>query len=155
MAVLLTLPPYGFSSAQAGLLGLSAIVGILCASTIGQHTRLHGFARNNTFYTFPFSEFLGSFIMIPLDVERSRLRFGYYSTNTETAAVTESCMKRMNEDLGPEDIALNLSVQKGPHSLGYDQGRYMIDAQRSNESEHLVHHFHRLVFNVIHVPSAI
>jgi len=30
----------------------------------------------------------------------------------------------------------------------------MIDAQRSNESEHLVHHFHRLVFNGIHGPSA-
>ncbi|PQA95529.1 MFS transporter, partial [Pseudomonas fluorescens] len=42
MAALLALPPYGFSSAQAGLLGLSAIVGILCASTIGQHTRSHG-----------------------------------------------------------------------------------------------------------------
>ncbi|WP_025858297.1 MFS transporter [Pseudomonas sp. CHM02] len=42
MAALLALPPYGFSSAQAGLLGLSAIVGILCASTIGQQTRRHG-----------------------------------------------------------------------------------------------------------------
>lgn len=42
MAALLALPPYGFSSAQAGLLGLSAIVGILCASTIGQYTRRHG-----------------------------------------------------------------------------------------------------------------
>ncbi|KQV11940.1 hypothetical protein ASC74_30405 [Pseudomonas sp. Root329] len=92
--------------------------------------------------------------MIPLDAERSLLRFGYYSTNTESAAVTESCMKWMNEDLGPEDIALNISVQKGLHSLEYDQGHYMIDAQRSNESEHLVHHFHRLVFNGIHGPTA-
>jgi choline monooxygenase len=30
----------------------------------------------------------------------------------------------------------------------------MIDAERSNESEHLVHHFHRLVFNGIHGLSA-
>ncbi len=42
MAALLALPPYGFSSAQAGLLGLSAIVGILCASSIGEQTRRHG-----------------------------------------------------------------------------------------------------------------
>lgn len=41
MAALLALPPYGFSSAQAGLLGLSAIVGILCASSIGRQTRRH------------------------------------------------------------------------------------------------------------------
>ncbi|MFU2328909.1 aromatic ring-hydroxylating oxygenase subunit alpha [Pseudomonas sp. NFX98] len=112
-----------------------------------------GMWPNNTFYTFPFSEFLGSFIMIPLDAERSLLRFGYYSNNAETAAVSQSCMKWMNDDLGPEDIALNISVQKGLHSMGYNQGRYMIDAQRSNESEHLVHHFHRLVFNGIHRSS--
>jgi carnitine monooxygenase subunit len=41
-------------------------------------------------------------------------------------------------------------VQKGLHSVGYNQGRYVIDADRSNESEHLVHHFHTLVHNGIH-----
>lgn len=56
----------------------------------------------------------------------------------------------MNTDLGPEDIALNISVQKGLHSVGYNQGRYVIDADRSNESEHLVHHFHTLVHSGIH-----
>ncbi|MCO6055072.1 aromatic ring-hydroxylating dioxygenase subunit alpha [Pseudomonas sp. MOB-449] len=109
-----------------------------------------GMWPNNTFYTFPFSEFLGTFIMIPLDAERSLLRFGYYSSNEETAEVSKACMRWMNDELGPEDIELNITVQKGLHSLGYDQGRYMIDAQRSNESEHLVHHFHRLVFQGIH-----
>lgn len=109
-----------------------------------------GMWPNNTFYTFPFSEFLGTFIMIPLDAERSLLRFGYYSANEQTAEVSKACMRWMNEELGPEDIALNISVQKGLHSMGYDQGRYMIDAERSNESEHLVHHFHRLVFQGIH-----
>jgi choline monooxygenase len=34
--------------------------------------------------------------------------------------------------------------------MGYDQGRYMIDAERSNESEHLVHHFHTLVYRALH-----
>lgn len=109
-----------------------------------------GLWPNNTFYTFPFSEFLGTFIMIPLDAERSLLRFGYYSANEQTAEVSKACMRWMNEELGPEDISLNISVQKGLHSMGYDQGRYMIDAERSNESEHLVHHFHRLVFQGIH-----
>jgi choline monooxygenase len=113
-----------------------------------------GLWPNNTFYTFPYSEFLGTFMMIPLDAERSLLRFGYYSTNEQTAEVSKACMRWMNEDLGPEDIALNISVQKGLHSQGYNQGRYMIDAQRSNESEHLVHHFHSLVFNGIHGQPA-
>ena len=51
----------------------------------------------------------------------------------------------MNEELGPEDIQLNVTTQKGLRSFGYDQGRYLVDAERSNESEHLVHHFHSLV----------
>lgn len=41
MAALLAQPPYGFSSAQAGLVGLSAIVGIVCSSSIGRQTRRH------------------------------------------------------------------------------------------------------------------
>ncbi len=59
-------------------------------------------------------------------------------------------MRWMDEKLGPEDIDLNISVQKGLRSMGYDQGRYMIDEERSNESEHLVHHFHQLVYRALY-----
>lgn len=113
-----------------------------------------GMWPNNTLYTFPYSQFIGTFIMIPLDAERSLLRFGYYSAHDEVPAVTTECMRWMNEELGPEDIELNVTVQKGLHSIGYDQGRYMIDATRSNESEHLVHHFHKLVFQALHGAQA-
>lgn len=42
MAALLAQPPYGYSSAQAGLFGLSAIAGILAASFLGRLTQQHG-----------------------------------------------------------------------------------------------------------------
>jgi predicted MFS family arabinose efflux permease len=42
MAALLAQPPYGYSSAQAGLFGLSAIAGILAASYLGRLTQQHG-----------------------------------------------------------------------------------------------------------------
>ncbi|HIH2748038.1 aromatic ring-hydroxylating dioxygenase subunit alpha [Burkholderia aenigmatica] len=109
-----------------------------------------GIWPHNTFYTFPYSEFLATFLIIPLEPEKTLLRFGYYSTHDAVPAVTKACMDWMNTDLGPEDIRLNISVQKGLHSVGYNQGRYVIDAQRSNESEHLVHHFHTLVHDGIH-----
>ncbi len=109
-----------------------------------------GLWPHNTFYTFPFSECLGTFLMIPLGPEKSLLRFGYYSAHETLPEVTQACMRWMNEDLGPEDIELNVAVQRGLRSRGYDQGRYMIDAERSNESEHLVHHFHTLVHGHIH-----
>ncbi len=109
-----------------------------------------GIWPHNTFYTFPYSDFLATFLIIPLEPEKTLLRFGYYSTHDTVPAVTKACMDWMNTDLGPEDIRLNISVQKGLHSVGYNQGRYVIDAQRSNESEHLVHHFHTLVHDGIH-----
>ena len=43
-----------------------------------------------------------------------------------------------------------LTQQKGLRSFGYNQGRYWIDRERSNESEHLVHHFHKLVHQALH-----
>ncbi|MGU7774535.1 aromatic ring-hydroxylating oxygenase subunit alpha [Burkholderia sp. MR1-5-21] len=109
-----------------------------------------GIWPHNTFYTFPYSDFLATFLIIPLEAEKTLLRFGYYSTHDEMPAVTKACMDWMNADLGPEDIRLNITVQKGLHSVGYNQGRYVIDPQRSNESEHLVHHFHTLVHDGIH-----
>jgi carnitine monooxygenase subunit len=104
---------------------------------------------NTTFYCFPFADMLGTFIMIPLEPEKSLLRFGYYAPDRPLPKVTEASFRWMNQELGPEDIQLNVTNQKGLRSFGYDQGRYMIDAERSHESEHLVHHFHKLVYEAI------
>lgn len=38
--------------------------------------------------------------MIPLDAERSLLRFGYYRPHEQVPSVSHACMKWMNEDLG-------------------------------------------------------
>jgi choline monooxygenase len=104
-----------------------------------------GIWPNTTFYCFPFADICGTFIMIPLEPEKSLLRFGYYGPARPMPEVTRNCIRWMNEKLGPEDIELNVTNQKGMRSLGYNQGRYLIDPERSNESEHLVHHFHSLV----------
>lgn len=103
---------------------------------------------NNIFYCFPYSDFLGTFLIIPLEPEKTLLHLDYYvppRAMNAMNALTKSCLNFMNEQLGPEDIDLNVSVQKGLRSFGYDRGRYVIDAERSNVSEHLVHHFHSLV----------
>jgi len=109
-----------------------------------------GIWPNTTFYCFPFADICGTFLMIPLEPEKSLLRFGYYGpAGRPMPEVTKACIKWMNEKLGPEDIELNVTNQKGLRSFGYNQGRYLIDADRSNESEHLVHHFHRLVHQAV------
>ena len=101
---------------------------------------------NTTFYCFPFTDMVATFLMIPLEPEKSLLRFGYYRPERPMPKVTEASIRWMNEELGPEDIQLNVTTQKGLRSFGYDQGRYLVDAERSNQSEHLVHHFHSLVY---------
>jgi len=40
-----------------------------------------------------------------------------------------------------EDIPICESVQQGLHSLGYRQGRFIVDSERSEISEHAVHDF--------------
>ena len=46
---------------------------------------------------------------------------------------------------GVEDNLLCELVQRGLASRGYRQGRFMVDRERTERSEHAVHHFHRLV----------
>ena len=109
-----------------------------------------GIWPNSTFYCFPFTDMLGTFIMIPLEPEKSLLRFGYYAPDRPRPKVADAAIRWMNQELGPEDIQLNVTQQRGLRSFGYDQGRYMVDPARGNESEHLVHHFHKLVYQAIH-----
>ena len=51
--------------------------------------------------------------------------------------------------LGPEDISLCESVQKGLRSQSYDQGRFIVDPDLSGIAEHAVHQFHRLVLSAL------
>ncbi len=109
-----------------------------------------GLWPNTTFYTFPYTDMVGTFIMIPTGPETSLLRFGYYAPRGRAVPpVTKAAIAWMNTQLGPEDIELNISNQKGLRSMGFGAGRYIIDPARPNQSEHLVHHFHRLCYQAI------
>ena len=44
-----------------------------------------------------------------------------------------------------EDIPIVETVQKGLHSIGYNQGRFIANAERSYFSEHAVHDFQKKV----------
>ena len=104
---------------------------------------------NVTIFCVPYADYVGIFLMIPLEVEKTLVRFSYYSPDREETEITKAGREWMNEQLGPEDLDLNLAVQQGLKSFGFDQGRYMIDPERSCESEHAVHYFHTLVHKAI------
>ena len=109
-----------------------------------------GIWPNTTFYSFPYTDMIGTFIMVPLTPEKSLLRFGYYvPKGREVPDVTKAAIAWMNTQLGPEDIELNVTNQKGLHSFGFGSGRYLIDENLPNQSEHLVFHFHKLCYQAI------
>ena len=97
-------------------------------------------------YVVPYTDLVSTFLIIPRGPEETLVRFGYYSPDRPETRITAACKDWMNDGLGPEDIELNITVQQGLKSFGFDQGRYMIDPERSAESEHAVHHFHQLVY---------
>jgi len=101
-------------------------------------------------YAFPYADVIGTFTQIPLGPEKTLLRCGHYCpTSRPQSALSRAAMDWFNEKLGPEDIGLNLMLQKGVRSFGFDQGRYVIDAERGANSEHLLHHFHTLVYEAL------
>ena len=51
--------------------------------------------------------------------------------------------------LQPEDIGLCESVQLGLHSKGYNQGRFIVDKEKTELSEHAVHHFQTMVTSAL------
>ncbi|MEO0772154.1 MAG: aromatic ring-hydroxylating dioxygenase subunit alpha [Pseudomonadota bacterium] len=100
-------------------------------------------------YTVPYTDLVSTFLIIPTGPEETRVTFQYYSPQRPETKITAACKEWMNGSLGPEDVELNITVQQGLKSFGYDQGRYMIDAERSSESEHAVYHFHTLVHDAL------
>ncbi|MEM8987993.1 MAG: aromatic ring-hydroxylating dioxygenase subunit alpha [Pseudomonadota bacterium] len=58
-------------------------------------------------------------------------------------------MAYQKDVLQPEDIGLCESVQRGLHSLAYNQGRFIVDRGRTELSEHAVHHFQSMVMEAV------
>jgi len=89
--------------------------------------------------------------MSPDGVERCAERVDIYTpagaaeNDPNLLAVRDLFMNMFNQ----EDIAIVESVQRGFHSLGFDQGRYICDAEESWYSEVLLHGFHVQVLEAL------
>jgi len=91
-------------------------------------------------FTLPAANGLWSFLMAPEGVARTREEVAAYMPDGAAMdPATAEAVRYMNEELGPEDVGLNVGVQKGLNSRGYRQGRLMVDAMRSDMSEHTIH----------------
>jgi choline monooxygenase len=100
---------------------------------------------NVTFNTFPGPGNLTALHIMPTGPETTREHLDFFFLDRTPSDCEQAAIKYIDDVLQPEDIGLVESVQRGLHSRGYHQGRFMVDKERSYLSEHGVHHFHGLV----------
>jgi choline monooxygenase len=124
------------------------------AFTYEQRSNEPGFAAwwlwpNLTAIVLPGCSNFITFQMIPTGPETTHEIMDFYLLNPNPTSVEEAAIRYHNDILNPEDISVVESVQRGLHSLGYNQGRYVVDKDRSENSEHALHHFHGMVLDAL------
>ena len=109
---------------------------------------------NMAFLILPGASMLLVFLMIPDGPEATAEPLLYFGLGSELDAGTASAVDWFNNILGPEDVEIVESVQRGLHSLGYKRGRLMADPACAEAwSEHFLHHFNSLNIAAIEAGS--
>ena len=86
---------------------------------------------------------------MPADAESSWETVDNFFVNDPPTETDISNMNNFRDLVQPQDIPPMEAQQRGVHSLGYTQGRLMVDAERSWRSEHGVHHFNKLCWEAV------
>jgi len=85
---------------------------------------------------------------VPTSPETTDQRIEWYFPQ-ETPSDAEREIIDFVDVVRKEDIPICESVQQGLHSLGYRQGRFVVDQARSEISEHAVHDFQMKVLSAL------
>ncbi|HKJ51795.1 MAG TPA: aromatic ring-hydroxylating dioxygenase subunit alpha [Gammaproteobacteria bacterium] len=104
---------------------------------------------NTCLLSLPGCENLVVIRMAPDGADRCRERADLLAAPDATAERLEALKNLFAEQFNAEDIGIVESVHRGLKSLGYDQGRYVVDDQDGWYSESALHRFHRLVLDAV------
>jgi len=99
---------------------------------------------NLTIWIYPGEPNISTLQIIPDGHGRTIEYQDWYLPNPEPSQQQRDAMAYQKDVLQPEDVALCESVYRGLQSKGYNQGRFVVDPERSELSEHAVHHFQQL-----------
>jgi carnitine monooxygenase subunit len=102
-----------------------------------------------TFAAFPGDPNITVLHIMPTGPETVAEHFDFFFMSETLSDYERDAIKYVDSVLQPEDIGLVESVQRGLHSKGYQGGRYVVDAGRTDISEHGLHHFHGLVLTAL------
>ncbi len=100
---------------------------------------------NLTIWAYPGEPLMLTLQIVPAGEEKTIEYLDCYTLKGERTPQLDAAIEYMDEVLQPEDIGLCESVQKGLRSKGYNQGRLVIDEDRTELSEHGVYHFQDLL----------
>ena len=104
---------------------------------------------NLTIWIYPGEPNISILQMNPLATEKTVEYQDWFLPGTVPSRQQLAAMEYQKDVLQPEDISLCESVQRGLHSMGYNQGRFVVDDERSELSEHAVHHFQNMVMQAL------
>ena len=104
---------------------------------------------NLTIWIYPGEPNISTLQMIPAGAGRTIEYQDWYLPNPAPTQQQRDAMDYQRDVLQPEDVGLCESVYRGLQSKGYNQGRFIVDAERSELSEHGVHHFQQLYVDVM------
>ena len=96
-----------------------------------------------TFAAFPGDPNIAVMNIMPTGPETVAENFDFFFKSETPSECERDAIKYVDDVLQPEDIALVESVQRGLHSKGYQGGRYVVDKDRTDISEHGVASFPR------------
>ncbi len=92
---------------------------------------------------------MAMFYLKPLGPERTLEVVDYYFPDKAMTGQRQARIDYANNILQVEDNNLCEGVQRGLRQRGYVQGRFIVDRDRTQISEHAVHHFHSLVTDAL------
>lgn len=107
---------------------------------------------NLTFWIYPGDAQVSILQMNPAGAERTVEFQDWFCPEGSPTPQLREAMDYQKDVLQPEDISLCESVQRGLGSHGYNQGRFVVDPDRSELSEHAVHHFQLMVAEALGAP---
>jgi len=110
---------------------------------------------NTTIVMFPGARNISVLHIKPDGPERTLESMNFYFTASPPTEAEMAQVKYIEDVLNPEDIEICESVQRGLHSLGYNQGRFVVDRNRTDISEHALHHFQNLVRQALGEDSGV
>lgn len=106
---------------------------------------------NLTIWIYPGEPNISVLQMIAHSAGRTIEYQDWYLPNPEPSQQQRDAMDYQRDVLQPEDVGLCESVHRGLQSKGYNQGRFVVDPERSELSEHGVHHFQQMYVDAMNI----